>query len=136
MESAELAKGKPKDKKVKPKDKLKKAAVGLAIGVANGLFGAGGGSIAVVALNRVLKVEDKKAHATSILIILPLTIASFLVYLKDGAIDFQITWKVVAGGILGGLVGAFLLKRLSNRVVKILFSVMLIAAGIRMVFLR
>ena len=55
-------------------EKWKKAAIGLVTGFANGLFGSGGGTIVVPAMERFLKVEEHKAHATAIAVILPLSL--------------------------------------------------------------
>jgi len=47
--------------------------LGLIIGLLNGIFGSGGGIIAVLLMTFILKLENKIAHATSISIILPLS---------------------------------------------------------------
>ena len=59
--------------------------LGLVAGILNGLFGAGGG-VAVVPMLENAGIEPKKAHATSISIILPLSILSGIFYLISGHI--------------------------------------------------
>lgn len=46
--------------------KCKRTAIGLVTGFANGLFGSGGGTIVVPAMERFLGEEEHKAHATAI----------------------------------------------------------------------
>ena len=53
---------------------------GLAAGLINGIFGGGGGMIVVPMLVHLLKCLPKKAHATAILIILPLSLVSGIFY--------------------------------------------------------
>lgn len=107
--------------------------VGAVIGFINGFWGGGGGMICVAALIHVLKLQEKKAHATTILIILPLCIASFIIYLFNGAVNFGESWPVMVGFVAGGIAGAYLLKKLNNQVLMIIFTVLIIAGGIKLV---
>ena len=52
---------------------------GLFVGFLNGFFGGGGGMIVVPLLIFVLSLEEKKAHATAILTILPIPYALNLI---------------------------------------------------------
>ena len=97
------------------------------------MFGSGGGLIAVPLLEKLLKVEAKKAHATSISIILPLSIVSAFLYLSHGHLDILTALKYVPFGIIGAIVGSCLLKKFSNKVLKKTFGALLILAAIRMV---
>ena len=58
--------------------------LGVLIGFVNGLFGAGGGMLVVPVLTFLLGLNTKRAHATAILIILPLCAVSGVVYLTRG----------------------------------------------------
>ena len=62
------------------KKNINKLLAGLLAGLCNGLFGSGGGAVAVVALERMCGFASKDAHATAISIMLPLTFASAAVY--------------------------------------------------------
>lgn len=108
--------------------------MGLFIGLINGFFGSGGGILAVQAMEQ-LEVEQKKAHATSLLVILPLSIASAVLYYLNGHIAFDgNTWFLLGGATAGGLVGALLLGKLKGEWVNGIFTVLILASGIRMVF--
>jgi uncharacterized membrane protein YfcA len=107
---------------------------GLFAGVVNGVFGGGGGMIVVPMLVLLLKIPQNKAHATAILIILPLSIVSGLLYTAFGSLELSVALPVGGGVIAGGLVGAFLLSKLSSKWLTIVFSVVMMAAGIKMLF--
>ncbi len=105
---------------------------GALAGFFNGLFGGGGGMIVVPMLIHLLSCPQKKAHATAILIILPLSIVSGLFYLSFGALNLSIAIPTGVGVVLGGCGGAFLLSKLSSRWVLIIFSVVMAVAGVKM----
>lgn len=105
---------------------------GTVAGIANGLFGGGGGMIVVPMLNLLLKYENKHAHATALLIILPLSIVSGLFYAFFGNFNINSGVPTTIGVVFGGIVGALLLKKLSSKLIVIIFSVAMAAAGIKM----
>lgn len=107
--------------------------VGIFIGFINGFCGGGGGMIVVPILNTVFKLPDKVSHATTIFIILPLCVCSFLVYALKKSIEMDIALIIGAGFVLGGVVGAFLLKKISNKFLKLIFAVIILASGIRLI---
>ena len=113
----------------------KKIMIGCVTGFANGLFGSGGGTIVVPAMERFLGVEEHKAHATAIAVILPLSVLSLLIYLwKTGLGDvWQTALWASAGGLAGGFVGAKLLNKVSGIWLHRIFGVFLIAAAVRMI---
>ncbi|MBE7054096.1 MAG: sulfite exporter TauE/SafE family protein [Ruminococcaceae bacterium] len=115
------------------KDFLKCAFLGLITGICNGLFGSGGGSVFVPLSQKMLNLETKKSHATAIFIILPLTLISLFFYTKSGYFNFKITLLASVGGIIGGFLGAKLLKKLKSKYVKKVFGIFMIIAAVRMV---
>lgn len=106
--------------------------IGAIIGFINGFWGGGGGMICVPTLTSILKLPDKKAHATAILIMLPLSVASFVVYLIHGTIKWETAGFVTGGFVLGGILGALILKKINNVVLRIIFSVVIIAGAIKL----
>ena len=80
---------------------------GAATGAANGIFGGGGGMIAVPLL-RSLGLSEKRAHATAISVILPVSLLSFILYAIRGFFDFKIALPTALGGFAGGFLGATL----------------------------
>lgn len=105
---------------------------GIPIGFINGFFASGGGIIAVLILQKFFSLEEKKAHATSIIIILPLTLAGVLIYSLAGFSDMPVIIKAASGAAIGALVGAKLLSRLSGKFIRIGFGIVMIAASVKM----
>jgi hypothetical protein len=112
---------------------LKLIAIGFITGIVNGLFGSGGGTIIVPALVFLVKMEDFKAHATAISIILPLSIISTIIYLKSNLINFNIVYIIAIGGIIGSFIGAKLLKKIPNIILRKIFGIIIIITAIRMI---
>lgn len=109
-------------------------AGGLLVGLANGFFGGGGGMLCVPLLNKALKEETKVSHATAMLIILPICVASAATYVAQGFFDLGATLAVGGGVIAGGVAGALLLKKLRSEAIAIIFAVLMTAAGVKMAF--
>lgn len=105
--------------------------IGLVIGFVNGFWGGGGGMICVPTLTLILGLPDKKAHATAILIMLPLSVSSFIVYTIKGTVDYVVASIVSGGFVLGGVIGAILLKKANNVVIQIIFAIVIIAGAIK-----
>ncbi len=122
----------PKKKKMK-KMSLLMAVAGLFIGFVNGLFGAGGGMLAVPVLTMVAGLNMKRSHATAILVILPLCAVSSVVYLSKGIDGGDVFLPTILGVVLGGIFGAYALKKCSNIFLQILFYGVMLLAGIKMV---
>lgn len=107
------------------------AVTGAACGLLNGLFGAGGG-MAAVPLLKAGGLPQKKAHATSLAVILPLAAVSAAFYLLDGALSFEEAVPYLPGGFLGACAGALLMKRIPSGVLRRVFGALLLVAGVRL----
>jgi uncharacterized membrane protein YfcA len=114
--------------------KLKFPLIGLVVGLANGLFGAGGGSLLVPALQKFMGLETKKSHATALAVILPLSVISAGIYIWGVELDWKIVLLVSGGGVCGGVIGAKILNKLAAWWLNILFGAFLAAGAIRMLF--
>ncbi len=90
--------------------------------------------IAVPVLENFFGFDQKNSHATSIAVILPITLASAIIYLVGGIIDWAILGVCTAGVCGGGLLGAMLLKKTQNKTVGYVFCAVMLVAGIRMLF--
>lgn len=104
------------------------------IGVVNGLFGAGGGMLAVPCLTYIGQLDEKSAHATAIAAILPLCLVSAIVYALKESCRNEVILPVVIGVTAGGIFGALLLKKLSSDVVSFVFYALMTFAGFKMIF--
>ncbi len=115
--------------------KLKLALFGFLAGLCNGLFGSGGGIVAVPVLEGVAHLPTKKAHATAIALILPLTIVSIWRYSSFMSADFPTLVAICTGGIAGSFAGSLLMRRFSVNVIRKIFGVVIIVAALRMVIM-
>ena len=106
---------------------------GLLTGTANGLFGGGGGMIAVPYLEKVAKYPTASAHATAIAVVLPATFVSAVVYLFFGLVPLIVFLPVSIGVLLGGFLGAKLLGKINPKITAIVFSAFMLVAGVRMI---
>lgn len=124
--------GKKKDLTIKTKIWL--CLCGALIGFVNGFFGGGGGMICVPLLQKVLHLPDKYSHATAIVIILPISLVSVVVYMLSGTIQ-TLPFVAVSGGVVaGGVLGAFLLKFLPEKILRIIFVFVMLAGGLKLIF--
>ena len=121
--------------KQRTRQNIYKILIGSLAGLCNGLFGGGGGMIVVPMLTMLLKYPEKQAHATTILIILPLSITSGLLYSSFGFVNGEVLFPTMAGVIAGGVAGALLLKRINSAILGYVFSAVMIFAGLKMIFL-
>ncbi len=115
------------------KEKAKYAATGALGGLANGLFGSGGGLFLVPLLTKWTGLEQRKAFATSVAIILPLSLVSAWVYLQKGALDLAAAWPYLVGGALGGFVSGRVFRKMSVTLLRRIFGLLILYGGIRAV---
>ena len=108
------------------------AGMGFLVGVINGLLGAGGGMLAVPLL-KSRGLEQKKAHASAIAVIFPLTLISAAVYLIGGKVSLNDAWQYLPAGAAGAAVGMLLLPRIPDKILRKVFAVFMLWAGFRMI---
>lgn len=104
----------------------------LLTGVANGLFGGGGGMLAVPAYTVLCGEDTKKAHATAVAAILPLSAISAAVYIAGGNFQPSFGYYVCGAVLAGGIAGSLLLKKMSSGLLESVFYGVMLVAGIRM----
>ncbi len=118
---------------MKKQSNVIKIIFGFLIGLINGFLGAGGGMIAVPALKQS-GFSQKEAHENAIAVILPLTILSAALYLYRGSVTLTDALPFIPSGLVGAIVGTFLMKKISNIWLSRIFGGFMIFAGIRMLF--
>lgn len=111
---------------------FKNVTIGLIAGIISGMFSTGGGMILVPAFMYLLSIEDIKARGTSVFCILPMVITSSFFYYKNNYINWKVAVLCAIGGMIGGYIGAKLLKKLPQNILKISFTIFLIYASYTM----
>ena len=106
-------------------------AAGAAAGLCNGFFGGGGGSVLVPALTGVCGLEQRRAFATSVAVILPLCALSAGIYLWRGGLDLMTALPYLAGGALGGWLGGKWFRGMKVSWLRRAFGLLLLYGGIR-----
>ena len=112
---------------------LKPSLIGVFTGFANGLFGSGGGTIAVPAMEKFLNISVHKSHATAIALILPLSAVSAAIYIFKTDIPWSIVLPTILGSVSGGIIGAKFLKKVSAKYLHKIFALFMLAAVVRMI---
>lgn len=108
--------------------------IGILGGFVSGFFGAGGGLIVLPALIRILKIDEYKARGTTLASILIAILVSAIFYTKYNYFDFGLSIKVAIGGVIGGFLGARLVKKIPQFWLSMIFDIFLIWASLSMIF--
>ena len=111
----------------------KSLVTGALAGIANGLFVSGGGLFLVPLFTKWLGLEQRRAFATSVAVILPLSLVSAAVYWFRGGLDVSAAWPYLLGGAVGGLLAGKIFRRVPLVWVRRAFGLLLLYGGVRAV---
>ncbi|MCC8122789.1 MAG: sulfite exporter TauE/SafE family protein [Oscillospiraceae bacterium] len=107
---------------------------GLIAGVCNGFFGGGGGTLLVPLLTRRCKLEQRKAFATSVAVILPLCALSALIYFLRGELDVLAALPYLIGGFVGGFIGGKVFRKVNMLWLRRAFALLILYGGVKALF--
>ena len=107
----------------------KLAAIGIGGGLLSGLLGVGGGIVMVPLLVLWASYGQRDAHAISLGAIIPISIAGIATYGAAGEVRWWQALGLAAGSIVGAQVGAGILARIDERLLKVVFGVFLIGVA-------
>ena len=113
--------------------------IGLAAGVAGGMFGIGGGAIMVPAMVLLMNMDQKFATGTSLAAqVLPIGILGAIVYHRNGNLNIKHAAIIAAGLVIGNLFGALFANQpyISSEIMKKLYGIFLLVIGLRYLFYR
>ena len=102
---------------------------GGAAGLANGLFGGGGGMVFLPILSRFGTLDQRKLYATCVGVIFPVCLVSAGVYVLRGGVSLWTALPYLTGGLVGGFLGGKLYGKVPTKVLKWLFAAFLFYAG-------
>lgn len=102
---------------------------GGAAGLANGLFGGGGGMVFLPILSRFGTLDQRKLYATCVGVIFPVCLVSAGVYVLRGGVSLWTALPYLAGGLVGGFLGGKLYGKVPTKLLKWLFAAFLFYAG-------
>src|SRR5437667_8795924 len=92
--------------------------IGVLGGLLSGLLGVGGGIVMVPLLVLWARYGQRDAHAASLGAIIPISIAGIATYGIAGQIELGPAVALAAGSIFGARLGAGMLARLDERILK------------------
>ena len=110
---------------------LAPAVAGGLAGVANGFFGGGGGMVLVPLLTGRCGLDQRRAFATSVAIILPLCVLSSVIYFFRGGLDLSAALPYLLGGLAGGWIGGRVFRRLNMDWLRRAFALLILYGGAR-----
>ncbi len=108
--------------------------IGVAAGLAGGLFGVGGGIVLVPLLTGVLCLSQHQAHGTSLAAIGATALASLFVYSAHGNVAWGTAALVGGASMLTARYGARLAARTSTRDLKRAFALFLVLVALRLLW--
>lgn len=115
-----------------PPGRVRAAGTGLAGGVVSGLTGLGGGTVLVPVLTTLLRMPQRRAHATSLAIVIFVASAAAVLYVARGEVRWSLVVALSIGGALGAQAGTAALYRLPERALRLGFGLFLTAVGLRL----
>ncbi|HTU88550.1 MAG TPA: sulfite exporter TauE/SafE family protein [Gemmataceae bacterium] len=103
-------------------------------GCISGLLGIGSGAFKVLAMDQAMRIPFKVSTTTSNFMIGVTAAASAGLYLHHGFIDPALTMPVMLGVLIGSLLGAHVLMGVQTRVLRRVFSAVILVLAIQMIY--
>ncbi len=104
---------------------------GAAAGLANGLFGGGGGMVFLPLMSREKALDRRQLFATCVGVIFPVCAVSAAVYFLQAKLSLTEALPYLLGGLAGGWLGGKLYGKVSTKVLKWVFAGFLFYAGVK-----
>ena len=105
---------------------------GVLAGVLNGFLGSGGGIIIIFALTAMFPEQDERDRfATAVLSVLPMTAVSAILYVFRDGVEVSGSVHYYAAALFGGIFGAWVMTKISPKLLRLIFAALMIFAGIR-----
>jgi len=113
---------------------LRLALIGLAGGIASGIFGIGGGVVIVPALVYGLGFTQQRATGTSLAVLLPpIGLAAAIEYYRHGNVDLWAVLAIAPTMFLGAWMGAWVANRAWEGWLRLAFGLLLCLLGLHLV---
>ena len=106
---------------------------GFLSGIISGM-GMGGGIILLPVLTMFLGFERKIAQGIVLIYFIPTAVFALIIHIKNKTADLKLTVKCAVTGIIGAVLGAVLMNRLSSPYLGRIFSVFMLIIGASQIF--
>ena len=110
--------------------------IGLLGGVTSGMFGVGGGIILVPAMVLFMKLNMKIAVATSLVVIIPTSLAGSVLNHSFGGIDWRAALAMAPLAVVGGLGGTWVKEQIPSANLQQIFGGFLVLVGCKLLFFK
>lgn len=95
---------------------------GMTAGIIGGVMGIGGGVVLVPLLIKFFKIEQHKAHGTSLTIVFFIALSGAILYILRGDINWLLVAEIAAGSICGAVIGARLMLKIPRKRLRLGFG--------------
>ena len=109
--------------------------LGFLAGLLNGLLGAGGGIILVRGAEKILPreyLEGRDVFANALCVMLPISAVSAIAYVMRGSVHGLEFSPFILPAVIGGVCGGLLLSVIDTRLLRLIFSALVVWSGIAM----
>lgn len=107
--------------------------IGLLAGMLSGLVGVGGGIIMVPLLILFLGFSQHQAQGTSLtVLVVPVTALAVFNYYKQGYINWKYALVIALFFVVGGYFGSKLAVSIDQKILKKIFSIVLLLVGVKL----
>ncbi|MFZ9669298.1 MAG: sulfite exporter TauE/SafE family protein [Solirubrobacterales bacterium] len=113
---------------------IKLVLLGTAAGAFSGLFGVGGGTVIVPMLIAFLGYSERLATGTSLAAIVLIALFAVITFAFYGNVEWGTGLLLSIPAVGGVLVGTTLQQRVSERLISLVFAVVLVGVAIQMFF--
>ncbi|PKN82347.1 MAG: sulfite exporter TauE/SafE family protein [Chloroflexi bacterium HGW-Chloroflexi-9] len=115
-----------------PMDRQRAIFTGTVGGFVSGLTGIGGGTVMVPLLTGLLKLTQRRAHATSLVIVIFAALAAVSQYIIRGEVDWALAAALTVSSVVGAQIGAHVMHAMPDRELRLVFAIFLIVVGVRL----
>jgi uncharacterized membrane protein YfcA len=110
--------------------------IGALTGILAALCGVGGGLIMVPAFVFLMALDQKSAVATSLAVIIAVSMVATAKYSAASLVKWQVVLPVMLGAVVTTWLATDWLKHLSNDWLSRIFAILMIVVGIRMLLVK
>lgn len=101
----------------------------MLIGLFSGVFtatGMGGGTILILLLSFLLKIEQHEAQAANVIFYIPTAVFAIIFSIKNKMVDFKLSKIIIIFGIVGAIIGAMISSKMEVNLLKKVFGFFLL----------
>lgn len=97
-------------------------------------MGFGGGGILILYLTLYSNIPQLKAQGINLIFFIPSAVIALIMHTKNGLVEWKKAVKFILLGIVGVAIGYAVLSHLDERIIRKIFSVILITMGLKELF--